>query len=162
MSRSAEGVIERRIRLASVAERRRRCVGYLIQNALSSRSSWKPYSVTQPRPWARPWRTSLKNSNVGTASSVSGVRNMPSANVRRNDCREESEMFRRSSAAVATSREGHRSPRSGREGAGTLDVQTSCEVVFQKMQMVVQKKHGQIVLQHCYVSQTREQRTAAC
>ena len=67
------------------AERRRRCVRYLIQNALSSRSSWKPYSVTRPWPWARQWRRSLKNSNVGTASSVSGARDMPSANVRRND-----------------------------------------------------------------------------
>jgi len=39
------------------------------------------YSVTQPWPWARQWMTSLKNSNVGTAKSVSGVRNMASANV---------------------------------------------------------------------------------
>jgi hypothetical protein len=31
---------------------------------------------------------------------------MPSANVRRNDCREEVEKLRRSSAAIATSREG--------------------------------------------------------
>src|SRR5262245_29713678 len=29
----------------------------------------------------------------------------------------------------------------------------SCEVTFQKMQIVVQKKHSQIILQLCYVSQ---------
>jgi hypothetical protein len=59
----------------------------LIRNVLSSRSSWEPYSVTQPWQWARQWRTSPKNSNVGTASSVSVVRNMASANEWRNDCR---------------------------------------------------------------------------
>jgi hypothetical protein len=32
-------------------------------------------------PWAHRLRTSLRNSNVGTASSVSGVRNMPFANM---------------------------------------------------------------------------------
>jgi hypothetical protein len=59
-----------------------RYVTHLIRNALSSRSSWKPYSVTQrPWPWARQWMTSLKNLNVGTASGVTGVRNMGSANV---------------------------------------------------------------------------------
>ena len=30
------------------------------------------------------------------------------------------------------------------------------------MQIVVQKKHDQIILQLCYVSQAREQRTAGC
>jgi hypothetical protein len=39
-------------------------------------------------------------------------------------------------------------------GSGTLGDQSSCEVIFQKMQMVVQKKARQIILQHCYVSQT--------
>jgi hypothetical protein len=77
MSRSAEGVIEKQ-RLATETAMR-----YLLdpECPVVARSSWKPYSVTDPWPWARQSRTSLKNSNVGTASSVSGVRNMAPANV---------------------------------------------------------------------------------